>query len=144
MTINCNHCILFFPEVSYCYSGYNIPPTICGHLLFRTLGVLDQFEPSLGELMPSPVPSFRVGCWRSLMHGDLCCFCNAIVVEGSTKAEHRDNCMCFTVETPTEYIFCNASLDCFGTVSSNQLHNKPLESIKNSIYQRVCVSFTDL
>lgn len=78
------------------------------------------------------------------MHSDLCCFCSAIVIEGSTKVEYRDNCMCFTVETPTVYFSCNSSLDCFGIVSSNKLHNKPLESRKNSVYQRVCVSFTDL
>lgn len=63
----------------------NVPPTIRSHLLPRTLRGLDQLEPQLEELMPSPVPSWSIGGWWSLVHGDLCCLCSAIVVQHRTN-----------------------------------------------------------
>lgn len=119
-----------------------LPPyaAICSLELFEFQINLSQM---LWELMPGPVPSGSVGGWWSLVHGDPCCLCTAIVVEGSTKADSC-NCTCFIVETQTEYFFCNISSDYFGTVSDKQLRNKPLESRKNSLYQRMCVCLTDL
>lgn len=62
--ITCNYfsvCILF-PEVSYYCSTYNVLLTICSHMLPRTLRCLDDFEPMLWELMPSPASSLKR--WR--------------------------------------------------------------------------------
>lgn len=66
MVINYKHfniCILF-PEVDYCCSTYNVPPTTCGHLLTRTLS---EFQISLSQHYVNWCPPhFPAEVWRQV------------------------------------------------------------------------------
>jgi len=107
MIINYHHftvCILF-PEVSYCCSTYNVPPTTCSYLLSRTLWVLDRLEPTLRGLVASAVPSEALddgGAWCTVTSA-------ACAVLQSRKAQSKQNTTtaCFIAETDwTVFLQC--------------------------------------
>lgn len=141
MVINYKHfnvCILF-PEVNYCCSIYNVPPTICSHLLTRTLLELCYvpMEP-IGTNVMWIGAQLKCGGGWSLMCGDLCFLCTAVVIQGLTKAQHCNKCKYFMEKTYNTFsaMLAWTTLGRF-QITSCTINHLSLE--ENCISNRVCL-----